>query len=89
MKNIVYLLLITFSMNVFPQKQDLVSAIMDFKDRKIETAKVAIDNATLKLNNGKTLKPKRLSDYYYYKGEIYLAIFEGTYLNGKKNGDAN
>ena len=87
MKNIVYLLLITFSMNVFPQKQDLVSAIMDFKDRKIETAKVAIDNATLKLNNGKTLKPKRLSDYYYYKGEIYLAIFEGTYFSGDAEND--
>ena len=68
-------------MNVFSQKQDLVSAIMDYKDRKLETAKSAIDNATVKLNDGKTLKPKRLSDYYYYKGEIYLAIFESTYFS--------
>ncbi len=87
MKNIVYLLLIAFCMNVFSQKQDLVSAIMDFEDREYETAKVAIDNATLKLNNGKTLKPKRLSDYYYFKGEIYLAIFEGTYFSGDAEND--
>ena len=87
MKNIVCLLLVAFSMNVFAQKQDLVSAIMDFKDRKLETAKAAIDNATLKLNNGKTLKPKRLSDYYYYKGEIYLAIFESTYFSNDIESD--
>ena len=87
MKNLVCFLLLTCCLNVFAQKQDLVSAIMDFEDQEFETAKSAIDNATLKLENGKTLKPKRMSDYYYYRGNIYLKIFENAFFSNFPDAD--
>ncbi len=83
MKNIVYLLLIICCVNSFAQKQDVVSAIMDFKDGEFMSAKEAIDNATLKIENlnNKPLKPKRMSDYHHYKGQIYLMLFEKKWFS--------
>lgn len=87
MKNIFYFLLITCSLNVFSQKQDLVSAIMDLKDGELQAAKSAIDNAAMKIHEGKTLKPKRMSDYYHYRGQIYLMIFEQTWFSSPSDAD--
>ena len=83
MKNILYFLLISFCLNAFAQKQDVVSAIMDFKDNDVVSAKKAIDNATFKIEsqNNKPLKPKRMSDYHHYKGQIYLALFEKMWFS--------
>ena len=60
MKNILCFLLLTCCVNVFAQKQDLVSAIMDFKDSELETAKSAIDNGHTRYTpGGGTLEIKK------------------------------
>jgi len=62
---------------------------MDFKDGKFEAAKEAIDNATVKLQfkDSKPLKPKRMSDYYHYRGQIYLTLFEKMWFSNSLDAD--
>ena len=74
--------LIFCSCSLFSQNQDLTSAIIALDNKRdLVSAKEAIDNATVKIESGSSLKEKKMSKYYHYLGKIYLSVFEKAWFN--------
>ena len=88
MKQLFYFICLFISLNVFSQKADITSAIIAIDNQKdLESAKKWIDVATNKIESGSTLKPKIMAKYNYYRGLIYLKMFQE--VNSKDNNDEN
>jgi len=84
MKKILFYSFIIYSLNISAQNQDVTSAIISFQKNDLTNAKLAIDNATDKINSGSMLKAKKMAKYYYYQGLIYFRQFQVDSLNDSR-----
>ncbi|HSI90234.1 MAG TPA: hypothetical protein VK927_03915, partial [Adhaeribacter sp.] len=83
MKKVVLTIVAGISMQVaFAQKAQLTSAILDFRNGKLDKAKTEIDNAT---NHAQTSK---MSKTWFYRGEIYSAMLENPVYSKSAPADA-
>ncbi len=78
MKKVVLTIIAGISMQVaFAQKAELTSAILDFRNGKLDKAKTEIDNAS------KNEKSAAIPKTWFYRGEIYTGLMESPVY--KKN----
>jgi tetratricopeptide (TPR) repeat protein len=82
MKKVVLTVVAGLAMHVtFAQKAELTSAILDFRNGKLDKAKTEIDNAS------KHEKSAAMSKTWFYRGEIYSALIDNPVY--KKNAPAD
>jgi tetratricopeptide (TPR) repeat protein len=62
----------------FAQKAELTSAILSYRKQDMATAKMYIDKAEAKLNDGGSLKDKDLGKFYHHRGLICYSIYNDT-----------
>tara|TARA_A100001011_G_C14241287_1_gene813368 strand:+ start:151 stop:1347 length:1197 start_codon:yes stop_codon:yes gene_type:complete len=84
MRNILSFVLLFLCTNILSQNSDLTSAIIAFQKNDLDNAKVAIDKATIKIESGSILKPKKMAKYYHYRGLIYFRKFQVDSLNSSR-----
>ena len=84
MRNILSFVLLFLCTNLLSQNSDLTSAIIAFQKNDLDNAKVAIDKATIKIESGSILKPKKMAKYYHYRGLIYFRQFQVDSLNSSR-----
>jgi tetratricopeptide (TPR) repeat protein len=83
MKKIVLTIVAGVAMHAaFAQKAELTSAILDFRNGKLDKAKTEIDNAA---SNEKSAV---ISKTWFYKGEIYRGMMENPVYKSKAPADA-
>jgi len=83
MKKVVLTIVAGISMQVaFAQKAELTSAILDFRNGKLDKAKTEIDNASA--ND----KSAAMSKTWFYRGEIYSAFLDNPVYKKSAPADA-
>ena len=83
MKKVVLTIIAGISMQVaFAQKAELTSAILDFRNGKLDKAKTEIDNAA---NNEKSAAMPKT---WFYRGEIYTGLMDNPIFSKTAPADA-
>jgi tetratricopeptide (TPR) repeat protein len=83
MKKVVLTIVAGLAMHAtFAQKAELTSAILDFRNGKLDKAKTEIDNAS---NNDKSAA---IAKTWFYRGEIYASLLESPVYKKNARADA-